>query len=295
MINRRKYTKEEFEEAVRLSYSIAEVLRRLDLTPAGGNYKEFHKTVKLWEVDCDHFTGKGHLKGKTHNWSRCLSLEECLVDGSSIGSNRLKKKLLKVGIFQNICSICKIQDWLEKPLVMHLDHISGNPFDNRLENLRLLCPNCHSQTDTYVGKNRKCNISKEIQKEKERIKNQEKQRILNRYNQKEENTTNKDIEEIEKVKVPKTPKPPKPPKERRQIIVRVSICNYCKKEFNIPAGRTSQKFCGYDCMHLSQRKVEHPSRQDLIDDLSHMSICAIGRKYGVSDNAIRKWMRGFGI
>ena len=64
-----------------------------------------------------------------------------------------KLRLIKLGIFENKCDICNIATWNNKPLSLHLDHIDGNPKNNLVSNLRLLCPNCHSQTDTYCGKN----------------------------------------------------------------------------------------------------------------------------------------------
>ena len=67
---------------------------------------------------------------------------------------KLNKRLLKEGIFENKCSDCGISDWKGKPLNMQLDHINGCSHDHRLENLRFLCANCHSQTDTFCGKNK---------------------------------------------------------------------------------------------------------------------------------------------
>jgi len=67
---------------------------------------------------------------------------------------KLKKRLLKERIFENKCQNCGIVEWNGNPLVMHLDHIDGNSHNHKLENLRMLCPNCHSQTDTYCGKNK---------------------------------------------------------------------------------------------------------------------------------------------
>ena len=67
---------------------------------------------------------------------------------------KLKNRLLKEGIFENKCSECGVREWNKKPLNMELDHIDGNRTNHRLENLRMLCPNCHSQTDTYRSKNR---------------------------------------------------------------------------------------------------------------------------------------------
>jgi hypothetical protein len=69
---------------------------------------------------------------------------------------KLNKRILKEKILKNECSVCEINEWNSKPISLHLDHINGISTDHRLENLRFICPNCHSQTDTYCGKNKKC-------------------------------------------------------------------------------------------------------------------------------------------
>jgi 5-methylcytosine-specific restriction endonuclease McrA len=66
---------------------------------------------------------------------------------------KLKNRLLKNKIVENKCSICDIEEWNDKKINMELDHIDGNRTNHKLENLRMLCPNCHSQTDTYRAKN----------------------------------------------------------------------------------------------------------------------------------------------
>ena len=68
---------------------------------------------------------------------------------------KLKKRLIKEGIKKNECEICKISEWNGKSLSMQLDHIDGDSHNHKLENLRMTCPNCHSQTETYCGKNKK--------------------------------------------------------------------------------------------------------------------------------------------
>ena len=67
---------------------------------------------------------------------------------------KLKNRLINEGLKKNICEMCGIKQWYEKPINMQLDHINGNSHDHSIENLRLLCPNCHSQTDTFSGKNK---------------------------------------------------------------------------------------------------------------------------------------------
>lgn len=103
-----------------------------------------------------HITGKGYLKGKTHNWGEEKNLSEILVkDSSYTNTSKLKERLLKKGLMNYKCYKCGGREWLGEPIPLELEHINGDRFDNRIENLTLLCPNCHAQTDTYRGKNKK--------------------------------------------------------------------------------------------------------------------------------------------
>lgn len=94
--------------------------------------------------------------------SGATPMEEVLTFGYTISRSYLKKKILDNKLLEYICKFCKIDSWKEQPLSLHLDHINGNRFDNRLSNLRFLCPNCHSQTPTFAGKNRKLKKKKSI-------------------------------------------------------------------------------------------------------------------------------------
>lgn len=147
------YTKEQFETAVKSSVSIREVLTKLGIKAIGGNYRVFRKYIKLYSIDISHFSGRAWNKGK--QFEPKLPIENYLNNSKSIGSYRLKKKLIKLDFFESKCSKCLNETWLEKPIPLELEHINGNPLDNRLENLCLLCPNCHAQTPTYRGKNKR--------------------------------------------------------------------------------------------------------------------------------------------
>lgn len=150
--NAYKSTDVEFINAVKTSNCIREALIKLNLKAAGGNYQCFHKRIKELNISIDHFIDpKGWNKGKKFAPKR--SLEEYL-NGVPIQSHKLKLRLISEGIKQHKCECCDITEWNEKPTPIELDHINGNSTDNRLENLRILCPNCHAQTDTYRGKNK---------------------------------------------------------------------------------------------------------------------------------------------
>jgi hypothetical protein len=153
---KRRHTDQALVAAVCSSCSIAQVLKLLGLSPTGANYKAMHAHFSRLRLDTSHFTGQGHLKGKQHSWTACRPLIDILVENSTYGvTSHLKARLLREGLLVNRCSECNSPPlWQGKPLVLILDHKNGNRSDNRLENLRLLCPNCNSQQPTFAGKNK---------------------------------------------------------------------------------------------------------------------------------------------
>ena len=155
------YTIEEFKNAVQGSYSIAQALTKLGVSPRGGNYRVFKKFEKLYAIDTSHFTGQGHLKGKTHKFNT-TPLSEILVKDYEYNSNKLRKRLIIEGLKNHRCECCGLSEWLEEPIPLELDHIDGDHYNNILENLKILCPNCHAKTPTYRGKNKKNKNSQTI-------------------------------------------------------------------------------------------------------------------------------------
>jgi hypothetical protein len=154
----RKYTLEDLKSAIDSSFSARQVLEKLNVKAAGGNYETFHKAVKYFGLDISHFKGQGWNRGDKSGilkkYRKKYSMEEILVENSNYQSFKLKNRLYQEGYKDKKCECCGIAEWLDKPLSLELDHINGNKRDNRLENLRILCPNCHSQTDTWRGKNK---------------------------------------------------------------------------------------------------------------------------------------------
>ena len=148
-----KYSDEEFTEAVRSSKSIRQCLSKLGLKAAGGSYKSFYNTLNRLNLDKSHFTGKVWNKGKRFPFKRPIT--DYLSNKQTIQSFKLRNRLLKEGIFKRQCSNCNRTEWLGNEIPIKLDHINGNPDDNSLANLRLLCPNCHALTPTYRGKNKR--------------------------------------------------------------------------------------------------------------------------------------------
>ena len=150
-----KYTKEQLEEIIKDVLSTAELLRKLNIRPAGGNYKTIKNYIKLYDIDISHFTGQGWNKGVRYRpVNKIKNIEDILIENSTYtNTSKLRIRLIKEGLKENKCEICDIEKWNNMPISFHLDHINGNNMDNRILNLRILCPNCHSQNDTYCGGN----------------------------------------------------------------------------------------------------------------------------------------------
>ena len=148
-----KYTKSELVEAVSTSTSLRQTLIKLNVAPYGGNYDVLRRAIRHHHLDTTHFKGQAWNKGKKLPAKKPLA--KYLTRNSSISSYKLKNRLLQEQLIEAKCSNCGKSSWLSQPIPLELDHINGNNKDNRFENLRLLCPNCHALTPTYRGRNRK--------------------------------------------------------------------------------------------------------------------------------------------
>jgi hypothetical protein len=153
-MTKRKYTFEILEPVVKSSLSFAEVLRNLGLKQTGGSQSNIKKLVIEYGLNTDHFLGQARNQGDAHRGGpKKTTAEEILVLRDRLArpesAHRLRRAMIEIGIPYK-CSLCNIKDtWNEKPLMLTVDHINGHRFDNRRENLRFLCPNCHSQTPTF--------------------------------------------------------------------------------------------------------------------------------------------------
>ena len=148
-------TREEFENAAKKSLSIASMCRVLNLKPCGGNYKLMHNAIDKYTIDISHFRGQGWNVGLQFKPTKQKSLHEILIENSTYQSSKLRNRLLKEKVKEHKCECCGLGRWNGHAIPLELHHINGNNKDNRLENLMLLCPNCHALTNTYRGKNNK--------------------------------------------------------------------------------------------------------------------------------------------
>ena len=157
--------KEELEKLVKECNSLSDILRKQKKSISG-------TSIKILKDKLDSY-GISYLFLNNKSIPKQIPLKEILVENRPYKSSELKRRLIKDGLKEDKCEICGcINEWNGNPLVLQLDHINGNHNDNRLENLRILCPNCHSQTETFGNKRKKQNYcidcGKEISKKSTR-------------------------------------------------------------------------------------------------------------------------------
>lgn len=155
-MRQRRWTEQQLRSVAKNATSVRQIIFSLGLKPAGGNYFQMSKYLKEFKIDISHFKGKAWNKGLRGIGKPQLSLDEILVLGSNFQSYKLKRRLFTANLKDVRCEEC---GWAERSkdgrIPLELDHINGNSRDNRLGNLRILCPNCHSLKPTHRGRNRR--------------------------------------------------------------------------------------------------------------------------------------------
>lgn len=149
------YTHEQFVQAVKESFSYSEVCRKLGISPRGGNLNTVKSKIQQFNLDKSHFTGQRWNKGRTsfdHPFVKNKSISEILVEHSGWSSHSIRKRLLQEGVKEAKCENCGLSEWMGHPIPLELHHVNGVHTDNRLENLQILCPNCHALTNNYSGR-----------------------------------------------------------------------------------------------------------------------------------------------
>lgn len=234
-----RYSEQDVREAIASSQCLTEALRKLGLRPAAGNHRTLRRLIERYDIATDHFDPDQGRRSRRSR-STATPLPEILVERSTYNRGKLKQRLYDSGLKLRRCELCgQGEDWHGGHMSLILDHINGMPNDNRLENLRIVCPNCAATLETHCGRKNRIN----------------------------------------------------PPP---------SSCLHCAAEF-VPK-YASQRYCSRSCGSRSKgpriprpetRKVVRPTYHQLEADVATMSFVAIGRKYGVSDSAVRKWLRWY--
>lgn len=149
---KRKWTEQNLKDAVLNSKSYRNTLKLLGLNPAGGNYSQLKKYIEEYKINIDHFTGQGWNVGLGFVPKKPRPLEEILKKDVKFQSYKLKKRLFREGYKQQQCEICGWAEVSEDGRIpLEINHKNGNTTDNRIENIEILCPNCHSLKPFYRG------------------------------------------------------------------------------------------------------------------------------------------------
>jgi hypothetical protein len=205
---------------------------------SGGAHVVLKKYAEIWGISADHFDPYAAVRGSGKRTRR--PLKEILVEHSSFSRNHLKERVYEAGLKQPICELCGQGElWRGRRMGLILDHVNGVSDDNRLENLRIVCPNCAATLDTHCARTRRVTRAS---------------RPCVRCGE------------------------PFHPKYAAQ--------RYCSRECGTRHDRTGVALPG-------ARRVDRPPYPQLIREIHALGYCATGRRYGVSDNAIRKWVRGY--
>ena len=242
-------------------------------------YKEGRKKSRILEFRPDVNWNKGQT---------ILRYDEVFVKDCYRKTDVLKKIILRDNLKKYKCEKCENKGvWMNEEVVLELDHINGDNKDNRLENLRFLCPNCHSQTPTFRGRN--SGVGKKVS-DKEMIeaikKSYTMSEALRRCGLVEKGGNFNRIRRVmNRYSVGLLKKQKKLSSKKRQV--KKCLCPECGKEI-----RNRSIICN-ECRGKSQRKTKRPPYKQLLKEIKETSYVAVGRKYGVSDNAIRKWIKTY--
>lgn len=274
----KRYSDEDFEGAVRCSFSMSGTLKKLGLKPNGGNYTLARLRIKKMNLDTSHWLGQAIHRGQMFP-PKEPDIQKILVENSlRVIKPNIKKRLIREGLLENKCAICGISEWEGKPLSLQMDHINGTSNDHRIENLRLLCPNCHSQTLTFAGRKlrSKCRVCPDCggPKGKRSLRCQP-CFIAHRFGKQIQQHLNGVAgQRLYESAPPGDPDPFVCPICRGRKSHKSAVCKICDSK-----------------RRMGNTRIDWPSPKKLMEMVAHSSYTSVGKMLGVSDNAIRKHLQ----
>ena len=290
--------KEELIEIVINSFSYANVCRNIGLSPVGGNINTIKKYIKLYDINIDHFTGQCWNTGDKYKFNgKIIPLDEILKgEHPDYKSGSLRIRLITNGIKENKCEMCGIVKWNNAKISLHLHHIDGDNTNHKLENLKILCPNCHSQTDTFGSKNgQRENIYNKIDLLTAIFESKNYTEIKKKLNL----SKNGDNNFIKNILFEYNVKFVEKEKIQNIILEEIRLDRILKM-----TGNYNKNYCGCGkeikrlskkcptCDKIRQRKVkDRPSKEDLLLMIKESSLESVGRKFNVTGNAVKKWLK----
>jgi len=149
---KRKYSNDDLRTAVKNNLSIAGVLRQLGLRPIGGNYRTINRLIEELALDTSHFTGQGWNVGLDFKPNKCMGDAEIFIQNSPYKCSWRLRERYKKATGLSHCHNCGLSEWMGQLIPLEIHHINGINTDNRIDNLVLLCPNCHALTYNYRGR-----------------------------------------------------------------------------------------------------------------------------------------------
>lgn len=311
------YTPQELQNLLNESNSYADLLRKLGMSEHGANMTTLRKIIDEYNLDLS-IINENRKNENLRQLSRDrktpfgqeIPLNEILQNGTLYKSERLLKKLYKEEYKEKRCEICGIENWMGKEITFHLHHKDGNHYNNDLDNLQVLCPNCHSQTDNFAGKGA-CKTPK-LSKEKEKKKAQrgiseDGQRFYDGYGDYKvlcpschKNFMNKDASQCRQC-YEKERKIPKVSKDKLFEIMQCNTFTSAAETLGVDRDTVAKWYKYYIEEEKANGNIminsdKAPTKEELKKQLyKFKSFAALGNIYGVTDNSIRKWCRKYNL